>query len=260
VHFRLDWSTPEQIGRKAAAVNLIDVAAMGAVPTALLVGLCAPASTPAVALKQLTDGLWREAGEVRAGVVGGDVVGGDRLVISVTALGDLQGREPVTRAGARPGDVVALCGRLGWAAAGLAVLGRGFRSPVAVVNAHRVPEPPYQAGPQAAAAGATAMIDISDGLLADLGHVAAASGVAIDVRSASLPVPQRLLDVASALGADPMQWMLAGGEDYALAAAFPSARSVPDGWTVIGLVDAGSGVLVDGRPYEGGDAGWQHWR
>ena len=260
VHFRFDWSTPEQVGRKAAAVNLVDIAAMGAVPTSLLVGLAAPAATAVSVVRALADGLWREAGEVRAGIVGGDMVGAERLVISVTVLGDLQGREPVTRAGARQGDVIALCGRLGWAAAGLAVLGRGFRSPAAVVNAHRVPEPPYHAGPQAAVAGATAMIDVSDGLLADLGHVAAASGVAIDVRSANLPVHQRLLDVSSALGADPMQWVLTGGEDYALVAAFPSARSVPDGWSVIGLVDAGSGVLVDGRPYEGHDPGWQHWR
>jgi thiamine-monophosphate kinase len=260
VHFRFDWSTPEQIGRKAAAVNLIDVAAMGAVPTALLVGMAAPPGASAAAVKGLFDGIWREAGEVRAGVVGGDTVSADRLVISVTALGDLQGREPVTRAGARPGDIIALCGRLGWAAAGLAVLGRGFRSPAAVVNAHRVPEPPYQAGPQAAACGATAMIDVSDGLLADLGHIAAASGVAIDVRSASLPVPQRLLDVSSALGADPLHWVLAGGEDCALVAAFPSARSVPTGWSQIGVVDAGSGVLVNGQPYEGPDTGWQHWR
>jgi thiamine-monophosphate kinase len=260
VHFRLDWSTPEQVGRKAVAVNLADIAAMGAVPTSLLVGLGAPADTAAVVVKALTDGMWREAGEVRAGIVGGDMVNADRIVISVTVLGDLQGRDPVTRAGARPGDVIAVCGRLGWAAAGLAVLGRGFRSPAVVVNAHRVPEPPYHAGPQAAVSGATAMIDISDGLLADLGHLAAASGVVVDVRSANLPVHQRLLDISSALGIDPMRWVLTGGEDYALAAAFPSARSVPSGWSVIGLVDTGSGVLVDGQPYQHPDAGWQHWR
>jgi thiamine-monophosphate kinase len=260
VHFRLDWSTPEQVGRKAIAANLADIAAMGAVPTSLLVGLGAPAGTSAAVVKALTDGMWREASEVRAGIVGGDMVNADRIVVSVTVLGNLQGRDPVTRAGARPGDVIAVCGRLGWAAAGLAVLSRGFRSPAVVVNAHRVPEPPYHAGPQAAVSGATAMIDISDGLLADLGHLAAASGVVIDVRSANLPVHQRLLDVSSALGADPMHWVLAGGEDYALVAAFPSARSVPSGWSVIGLVDTGSGVLVDGQPYEHPDAGWQHWR
>jgi len=264
VHFRFDWSTPEQVGRKAVAVNLADIAAMGAVPTALVVGLGAPAGTSTSVAQGLADGMWREAAAAGAGIVGGDVVSSDRITIAVTVLGDLQGRDAVTRAGARPGDVVAVCGRLGWSAAGLAVLGRGFRSPAAVVNAHRVPEPPYHAGPQAAAAGATAMIDISDGLLADLGHVAEASGVAIDVRSANLPVHQRLLDVASALGADHLHWVLAGGEDYALAAAFPSARSVPSGWSVIGLVDAGSGVLVDGHPYQGADGsgghGWQHWR
>lgn len=259
VHFRLDWSTPEHVGRKAAAVNMIDIAAMGAVPTALLVGLACPPDTPLAVVDGLATGLWREAQMARAGIVGGDMVTAEQLVISVTALGDLGGREPVTRSGACAGDVVAVCGRLGWAAAGLAVLGRGFRSPATVVNAHRAPEPPYQAGPVAAQAGATAMIDVSDGLLADLAHVAAASGVGMDIRTGAMPVHERVLDVAAALGADPVRWVLTGGEDYALAATFPSPRSVPQGWTVIGDVLAGSGMLVDGREYDY-EAGWQHWR
>ncbi|MHA6793198.1 thiamine-phosphate kinase [Pseudonocardia bannensis] len=261
VHFRLDWSTPEQVGRKAAAANLADVAAMGAVPTALLVGLACPASTPVETLEGLADGLWAEATAVGVGLVGGDVASSATLVVSVTALGDLEGREPVTRSGARPGDVVALCGRVGWAAAGLAVLSRGFRSPVAVVGAHRVPEPPYAAGPQAAIAGATAMIDVSDGLLADLGHLAQASGVLVDVRSPTLQVPARLAEVASALGADPLHWMLTGGEDHALAATFPPDATLPPGWTAIGRVceaGDGPGVLVDGRPYAE-PAGWDHF-
>ncbi|QYN37341.1 thiamine-phosphate kinase [Pseudonocardia sp. DSM 110487] len=258
VHFRLDWSNPEQIGRKAAAANLADIAAMGAVPTGLLVGLACPADSPVDVLNGLTDGLWAEARSVGAGVVGGDVVSSPTLVLSVTALGSLEGREPVTRGGARPGDTLALAGRIGWAAAGWAVLARGFRSPVAVVSAHRVPEPPYAAGPQAADAGATAMIDISDGLLADLGHVARASGVRIDVRTAALAVPDRLVDVGAALGIDPMHWLLTGGEDHALAATFPG--DVPDGWRVIGTVaDGEPDVLVDGRRYEGGTGGWDHF-
>ncbi|MDT7551794.1 MAG: thiamine-monophosphate kinase, partial [Pseudonocardiales bacterium] len=216
VHFRLDWSTPEQIGRKAAAANLADVAAMGAVPTALLVGLAAPSDTPVETLSGLADGLWAEAGSVGAGLVGGDVVAAAELVLAVTALGSLEGRAPVTRAGARPGDVVALAGRVGWAAAGLAVLQRGFRSPGAVVGAHRVPQPPYAAGPEAARAGATSMIDVSDGLLADLGHVAAASGVVIDLRVPD--VPSRLAELGPALGIDPLSWLLTGGEDHALVA------------------------------------------
>jgi thiamine-monophosphate kinase len=263
VHFRLDWSTPEQVGRRAAAANLADIAAMGAVPTALLVGLACPPSTPVATLTALADGLWAEAATVGAGVVGGDVASSAQLMVAVTALGSLEGRSPVCRGGARPGDLVAVRGRLGWAAAGLAVLQRGFRSPAVVVNAHRVPEPPYAAGPEAARAGATAMIDVSDGLLADLGHLARASEVRIDVRSATLDVPARLADVGAALGADPRHWLLTGGDDHALAATFPPDALLPFGWLRVGSVlpagDDGPVVLVDGRPYDGGPAGWDHF-
>src|SRR5690606_33654166 len=143
------------------------------------------------------------------------------------------------------------------AAAGWAVLARGCRSPVAVVSAHRVPEPPYAAGPQAAAAGATSMIDISDGLLADLGHVARASAVRIDVRTAALTVPDRLVDVGAALGIDPMHWLLTGGEDHALAATCPAEG--PEGWPAIGPVaEGGREVLGGGRVSAGGPGGWDH--
>ncbi len=258
VHFRLDWSTPHQVGRKAVAANLADVVAMGAVPTGLVVGLAVPGRTPVSTVDGLADGMWEEAAQVGVGVVGGDVVTSAELVVSVTALGDLQGRAPVTRTGARVGDVLGLCGRLGWSAAGLAVLRRGFRSPLAVVGAHRVPEPPYRAGPQAAAAGATSMIDISDGLLADAGHLAEGSGVSVDIDSAALPLPSRLLEVASALGADARHWVLTGGEDHALLASFPSEVALPAGWTAIGAVREGRGVTLDGACYEG-PGGWAHF-
>jgi thiamine-monophosphate kinase len=260
VHFRLDWSTPEHVGQKAIAVNMADIAAMGAVPTGLLVGFACPPSTDAAVADGIVAGMWKEAARAGAGVVGGDVVSADQIVISVTALGDLAGKPPVTRGGALPGDVLAVAGKLGWAAAGLAVLGRGCRSPVTVVGAYRVPDPPYAAGPQAALAGATSMIDVSDGLLADLAHLAEESNVAIDVRTDLVEVPQRLVDVATALGADPRHWVLTGGEDHALAATFPDPGAVPDGWTTVGTVTRGSGaVTVDGKPYEGA-GGWQHWR
>src|SRR5207302_126149 len=126
-------------------------------------------------------------------------------------------------------------------------------------GAQRVPEPPYAAGPQAAAAGATSMVDTSDGLLADLGHVAEASQVSIDVRTELLEVPQRLAEVASALGADARHWVLTGGEDQALVATFPPERSLPEGWRGIGSVGEGSGITVDGKEYEG-PSGWEHWR
>ena len=257
VHFRLDWSTPHQVGRKAVAANLADVVAMGAVPTALVVGLAVPGQTPVSTVDGLATGMWEEAGRVGAGIIGGDMVSSAEIVLSVTALGDLRGRAPVTRGGARPGDVLAVCGRLGWSAAGLAVLRQGLRSPAAVVSAHQVPEPPYTAGPQAAAAGATAMIDISDGLLADAEHLAEASGVAIDIDSAAVPVAE-LVDVAAALGVDARHWVLTGGEDHALLACFPAA-ALPAGWTRLGEVRTGAGVTVDGRPYEVLPGGWEHF-
>jgi thiamine-monophosphate kinase len=258
VHWRPDWSTPQQVGRKVVAANLADVAAMGAVPTALLAALSCPPATDVEQLAGYAEGMWAEAAVVGVGVVGGDVTSAAQVVLTVTALGSLEGRDPVTRAGARPGDVLAVRGRLGWAAAGLAVLSRGFRSPAAVVGAHRVPEPPYAAGPEAARAGATAMVDVSDGLLADLGHVARASEVVVDVRSAAFALPARIADVGRALGVDPLHWVLTGGEDHALAATFPGPP--PAGWTVVGRVrEGGSEVLVDGRAYDGGPQGWDHF-
>ncbi|WP_439377627.1 thiamine-phosphate kinase [Amycolatopsis lexingtonensis] len=260
VHFRLDWSPPEHVGRKAVAVNLADIAAMGATPTTVLVGIACPPDTPREVVTGLADGMWAEAERAGIGVSGGDMVRADQLVISVTALGDLGDREPVTRSGARPRDLLAVCGRLGWAAAGLAVLGRGFRSPVGVVNAQRCPEPPYEAGPRAALAGATAMIDVSDGLLADLGHIGEASGVGIDVRTADLDIPGRLTEVGAALGADPLDWVLTGGEDHALVATFPPFTELPEGWRTIGVVTmADSGITVDGKPFSR-EGGWTHWR
>jgi thiamine-monophosphate kinase len=259
VHFRLDWSTPQHIGRKAVAANVADVAAMGAVPTALLVGLAMPGHIPVTTVDGLAAGMWEEAGRAGAGIVGGDVVSSEQLVVSVTVLGDLRGREPVTRSGARPGDVLGVCGRLGWSAAGLALLRRGLRSPRAVVGAHRVPRPPYRAGPQAAAAGATAMIDVSDGLLADAGHLAQASGVGIDIDSAALPVAGRLIEVAAALGAQARHWVLTGGEDHALLACFPAGGALPPGWRELGVVRCGRGVTVDGGAYDGHPVGWEHF-
>jgi thiamine-monophosphate kinase len=256
-HFRRDWSEPYDVGRKAAAQNLADLAAMGAVPTALLVGLAAPGSLPVDWVLSLADGLREECEIVGASVVGGDVARSETLTLAVTALGTLEGREPVTRSGARPGDIVAVVGRLGWAAAGLAVLSRGFRSPRVLVEAHRRPSPPYGQGPQAAKLGATAMIDVSDGLVQDLGHIASRSGVAIDIASGVFEVPEVFQDTARALAADPLTWLLAGGDDHALAACFPSGVELPEGWLVVGRVAEGAGeVLVDGAPYDG-PGGWQ---
>ena len=259
-HFRRDWSEAADVGHRAAAANLADIAAMGARPTALLVGLAAPADLPIAWVEGLLAGIRDEAALVGASVVGGDLASSDRLVIAVTALGDLGGRAPVTRAGAEPGDVVAVAGRLGWAQAGLAVLRRGFRSPRVLVAAHRRPEVPYAAGPIAALAGATSMIDVSDGLLADAGHLAEASGVQIDLDPAALTPDEPLRDVSSALGTDPMDWVLGGGDDHALLATFPVGVDLPLEFRPIGRVVFGeAGVTVGGLGSGDRPTGFDHF-
>ena len=256
-HFRRDWASATDIGRRVAAANLSDISAMGGRATALTVGLAAPRDLPASWALELAEGLAQECELVGASVVGGDLTAADQVMVAVTALGEASG-EPVRRSGARPGDVLALAGRQGWAAGGLAVLARGFRSPRALVDAYRRPEPPYAAGPSAAATGATAMIDVSDGLLADVGHIADASGVAVDVRTDAFEVAEPLRAVGAALGADPMRFILTGGDDHALVATFPPEVTLPDGWTPIGEVSAGEGVTVDGAAYDG-PAGHTHF-
>ncbi len=272
-HFRRDWSSAQDIGRKAAARSLIDVAAMGAVPTGLLVALAAPGDLPAGWARDLAAGLAAECARAGASVVGGDTARASSVLLATTGLGDLAGRAPVLRSGAAPGNLVAVAGPLGRSAAGMALLSAGFTDNP-LVTAHQRPEPPYDAGPEAAGLGATAMIDVSDGLLADLGHVAAASGVLIDVSSARLAPGDALLAAARAVHSDltergsgpdyddALAWVLNGGEDHALAATFPPRAVLPSRWTVVGEVRAGPGrygVLVDGQPWAG-PPGWDHFR
>ncbi|MCW2802714.1 MAG: thiL [Propionibacteriaceae bacterium] len=263
VHFRKDWSEAADVGRKAVAVNVADIEAMGGRAVGIVVGFSAPAETPLSWALDFAAGLRAECANAGVALLGGDVTRARDITVSVTAIGVTDGLPLVRRDGARPGDVVALVGRTGWAAAGLAVLGRGFRSPRAAVEAQRVPQVPYGEGAVAAAAGATSMIDISDGLLADLGHVATSSGVTIQLRTAAFDIPDPLQAVAAATGSDPYALILTGGEDHALAATFGSAEHVPHGWRVIGSVtERGQDeppVLVDGAAWEG-TPGFDHFR
>ncbi|GAA1522013.1 thiamine-phosphate kinase [Nocardioides humi] len=258
-HFRRDWAEAADVGHRAAAQNLSDVNAMGGRAQWLTVGLAAPADLPARWALDFTRGFAEECALVGAGLVGGDVTRADQIVVSVTVLGACT-VSPVVRSGASPGDVLALCGRQGWAAGGLAVLGRGFRSPRVLVDAYRRPAPPYDAGPAAAEAGATAMIDVSDGLLAEARHLAEDSGVSIDVETDAFEVPEPLLAVGQATGADPLQFVLGGGDDHALLATFPPDVALPDGWTRIGSVGPTGDlpVTVDGAAYDG-PTGWTHF-
>lgn len=249
--FRLAWSSPFDLGWKSAAVNLSDIAAMGARPTSLLVALAMPDDTRLSFVRGLADGL-RAACEALApgcAVEGGDLTVSDTLTIAVTALGSLDGRAPVLRSGAQVGDVVAVAGELGFAARGLRVLFGRFTDadgtplpvdPAALdemevreLAAQLRPEPPVALGAVAADAGATAMMDVSDGLVLDASRLAVASGVTVDLHPG--------LDEPA----------LSGGEDHALLATFP-AGSVPAGFTVIGRVEpqGAAPVTVGGRAYD----------
>ena len=260
--FRLAWSAPHDLGWKAAASNLADVAAMGATPTALVVAIAAPADSPVSLLEGIADGL-RDACLALApgcGVVGGDLSVSDTLTIAVTAFGDLDGRAPVLRSGARAGDVVAVSGVLGQAAAGLALLfdratvdGLPDASAAAalrasepvLVAAQLAPEPPIADGVLAAQAGATAMLDLSDGLALDARRIAQASGVALSLDAAAIG-SREALD---------------GGEDHSLLATFAPGAPLPGGFRVIGSVVEGEGLLVDGQHYDerGGWDPYEQW-
>ena len=257
-----EWSTAADVAAKVLTQNLADVAAMGGVTTSVLVALVADPALPV----EWAVGLARALGEgaERAGVA---VAGGDlssaptgTVVVSLTALGDLRGLQPVLRSGARPGDTVAVCGTLGRSAAGLELLRSGTdpRTPPdgirgACVAHHLRPVAPLEAGPQAARAGATAMLDLSDGLLRDGSRVAAASGVRLDLDAAALAQDVDLL--REAVGERAEACVLAGGEEHSLLGTF--GGPLPDGWRAVGRVVDGSGVSLDGVPQE--PRGWDHF-
>ncbi len=256
--WRDEWSSGEDVGRKCVAQNVADIAAMGGVATGLLVTLVAAADTPIDWVRSFTAGLTDAAREIGVAVLGGDLSSapaGTR-VVSITAMGEMRATPPVRRSGARPGDVVAVTGSLGRAAAGLLLLEQGDEAAgPELVECQRRPRAPYEQGPIAARAGATAMLDLSDGLVRDLGRVARASGVRIDLDSSSLAPHADAL--VAAVGDEAWRCVLAGGEEHSLAATFPDRGRVPDGWQVVGAVTSGSGVAVDGEVQRGG--GWDHF-
>ncbi|WP_291057090.1 thiamine-phosphate kinase [Herbiconiux sp.] len=277
--FRAAWSTAHDLGWKAAMSNLADVAAMGARPTALVVGLAAPFETPVQTLLGIADGLRDACAAVApgCGVVGGDLSTAGALTISVTAFGDLEGRRPVRRSGARPGDVVAVAGDLGRAGAGIWLLFRdGVGAPAGdgtpgepderagrevrsrhphIVEAQLAPRSPIPAGVVAAGHGATAMLDVSDGLVLDARRIAVASGCTIVFDPAAIAREAReLSDLDAVVGDHAVRFVLEGGEDHALLATFPPDAPLPDGFRALGAVRSASAsgpqVLVGDRAHD----------
>lgn len=275
VHVRRDLSSPADMGWKAIAVNCSDLAAMGATPVAAVVGLARPPAVTGADVESLYAGAAEACRRWGLALVGGDTTRAEQLSVSVTVLGTVPSGRAVTRAGARPGDVLVCAGALGGAAAALAAVAAGQQAPEPLLAAHRRPQARVAAGRALAAAGATAMIDVSDGLGADLGHVCAASGVRALLRWEDLPLAPGVAAAARAAGVDAVDVGVGGGEDFALlaavapeqaAAALAAARDAGDGpVAVVGEVlaaDGGPAVLLtsaDGSVRDVTRAGWDHY-
>jgi thiamine-monophosphate kinase len=275
--FRLEWNngyrtTGYDVGWKSAAQNLSDINAMGGRATSLVVSLTMPPDTPVGWVEDFADGL--TAGIIGLGaadcsVAGGDLGRGREIAVTVAIVGTLDGLPPVLRSGSRPGDILALAGTVGRAAAGLALLESAVPAKTLtaeqrqLMNSQSRPTPPLLAGPAAARAGATAMLDISDGLVRDGGRLAAASGVVLDLDPAALkPLAETLRPASDLLRADPMAWVLGGGEDHGLLATFPAGVQLPAGFTAIGSVQALGSTTVPGVTIAGhaaGTGGWDHF-
>ncbi|MDQ1536724.1 MAG: thiamine-monophosphate kinase [Actinomycetota bacterium] len=253
------WSTGADVGAKAVAQNIADIAAMGGVPSGLLVTLIADPRTSLAWVRDFTTGLAAAAEEAGVAVLGGDLSSAPEgvLVVSVTALGACEGTEPVCRSGAQAGDVLAVCGSLGHSAAGMVLLQRGQRELAPeLVSYHCRPRPPHEQGPVAARAGATAMLDISDGLGRDAGRIARASGVGILLDEELLR--DDVMELQPVLSQDEAwRCVTEGGEEHSLLACFPTGVPLPGGWRRIGAAVAGSGVSLCGQLVIGG--GWDHF-
>lgn len=261
VHFKREWSTAADLGWKAAAAGLSDIAAMGGVPLFCLTSLAAPADTPGPMVEELYQGLSSALSRFGAVVVGGDTTRSlQGLTMDIVMLGEAVGRRAVGRHGAETGDKVVVTGKCGMAAGGLHALMHGHDAPL-LVAAHRRPTPRVTEGQWLCRRGVHAMIDVSDGLLQDLSHIAAFSYLGLDIESARIPIAPPLAEYAEAHGLDPKRFAYHGGEDYEL--AFTVAESEADSLlqafhhefridtTVIGTVtDKWLGVRVDGQPVD----------
>jgi len=262
-HFRPEWSEPADVGYKAVAVNVSDVAAMGGTPRFVLSSGGAP---DAETVWGCMEGVLEACEAFGVYPLGGDTTGADALTVDVAILGHVEG-EPVLRFGARPGDVLAVTGELGASAAGLLALENGLEGHERLVRKHRRPEPRVGAGRAAGRLGAAAMIDLSDGLASDLRHVCERSGVGCRVDLRALPVADDVRGIANSLGRDLELLAATGGEDYELLIALPEATldglqnalDVP--LTIIGeFTERREGVafMLDGDPMAG-LSGWDHF-
>jgi len=259
-HFDLAFSSPADVGFKAISANASDIAAMGGRPRYALLSVGAPGATPVSLMEGLYDGVAEAARAYGVTVAGGDTVGADELVVSVAMLGEPGAGGVVRRAGARAGDLLCVTGELGASAAGLSLL-RAAGADVSaralaerfpnMIAAHRRGNARVREGEAAAVAGARAMIDVSDGLLADAGHIGERSGVRVLIDARAVPRAPGVEDVEAWAGAEGLA--LSGGDDYELCVAIApddldalTRALAPTAVTVVGRFVEGAGVEVSG--------------
>jgi thiamine-monophosphate kinase len=224
VHFQLEFTDPYRLGRKALAVNLSDIAACGGRPTAFLVSLAVPPETEVASVQALYKGMMEQAHLYDVSLIGGDTSKGKELMISITLIGEVEERNCVYRNGAKLGDRIFVTGTLGDSALGLKMLKSGVKKGY-LIERHRNPTPRLKEGGAIAQQGlATAMIDISDGLIADLGHILEASGVGAHIYLPQLPLSAPYLKHVTPYYKNPYLLALAGGEDYELLFTAPRER------------------------------------
>ncbi len=278
-HFSLDYFRPAELGFRALSANLSDLAAMGATPSAYLVAIAAPPDLTVEFLHALYRGMAEAAAPAGMRLVGGDTVRGSRLTVSVTVVGEMRGGKPTLRTGAKPGDIAVVTGEPGWSRLGLSLLSQGRPSKPSgwrreAMRRHLVPLARWREGIAAAGSGAVnAMIDVSDGVLPDLGHLVERGRIGARLDASSFPISRSFRNAASALGLDPNSAFLAGGEDYELLMAvspkkleaFLAAMApFPCGFNAIGTFTDSPGVVVrmpDGRTIPGASvpSGFRHF-
>ncbi len=280
VHFRPAFMTLEELGAKAVAVNVSDIAAMGGTPRFVLVTICLPDSTPVADVEALYRGIRRSCEHYTLSLVGGDTACAPHMLLSLVLIGEQDEELVVARSGASTGDTICVTGTLGDAALGLALLEEGVRADGAstdvqwLLHRHVAPLPRLLIGRRIAEEGlATSMIDISDGLATDIKRLCGASGLGARIELARLPCSSPLKEIAPARGLEPLKMALTGGEDYELLFTVPEekqealereARGPGPRITRIGtMTEATEGVLVvepDGRARPLSEEGFNHFR
>ena len=257
IHFKREWSTPFQIGAKLTTANLADIFAMGAAPKYLLVAAAITEVNNSQTVSELAKGIRSVADKFEVAVIGGDLSRAEKMSLSITALGEIS-EKPITRSGAKVGDIVYVSALPGLSAAGLAILTRGLDRPRYVVEAHLNPK---LSAPNKLIQVATSMCDISDGLFTDASHIASASTVRINLSKNKLISGSDFKDLAELaveLGEQVFDWILTGGEDHFFLATVDPKNASDEIGLEIGVVEAGGGeVVLDGEKIQ--KAGYQHF-